>query len=113
MTKEIIDQEKIRGAGDHGAIHLWKEGSFLRAYDWSAWLCCHYLHEFKVTKRQFKGFDEAVIFIGFPETSLAKWTPEGSEQEVVTEKHLVSSDSWEVTNHRKCSRKMEKMIIFL
>jgi hypothetical protein len=31
-----------------------------------------------VNKRQFKGIDEPVTYIGFPETSLQKWTPEGA-----------------------------------
>ena len=28
-------------------VHLFLEGSFLRAYEWSAWLCCRYLNEYK------------------------------------------------------------------
>ncbi len=89
VTKEIIDQEALRvKTGVYGEIHLHKEGTFLRAYDWSAWLCCRYLHEFKVNKRTFKGIDEPVAYIGFPETSLAKWMPEGAATEAVDEKHV-------------------------
>ena len=33
------------------SIHLFQEGSFYRAYVWSAWLVCRYIHEFKVTHR--------------------------------------------------------------
>ncbi len=51
-------------AGQLGNVHLWKEGSFLWAYDWSAWLCCRLLHDFKVTKRQFKGIEAPVAYIG-------------------------------------------------
>ena len=90
MTKEIIEQENNRrNDGDIGVIHLWREGTFLRAYNWSAWLCCHYLHDFKVNKRQFKDVEEPAAYIGFPEPSLGKWLPEGSEQTVVDEKHLL------------------------
>ena len=53
-------------------LHLHREGTFIRAYDWSAWLACRYLHDFKVNKRAFKGIDEPVAYIGFPETSLEK-----------------------------------------
>jgi len=53
-------------------LHLWKEGTFMRAYDWSAWLACRYLHDFKANKRQFKDIGDAVAYIGFPETSLGK-----------------------------------------
>lgn len=89
VTKETIDEEALRvKTGVYGEIHLHKEGTFLRAYEWSAWLCCRYLHEFKVNKRAFKGIDQPVAYIGFPETSLAKWMPEGAEQEAIGEKHL-------------------------
>ena len=89
VTKELIEQERLQVQAGHLAeVHLHKEGTFLRAYDWSAFLCCRYLHEFKVSKRVFKGIDEPVAYIGFPETSLMKWTPEGAQQEVVDEKHL-------------------------
>ena len=76
-------------AGRLRDVHLHKEGTFLRAYDWSAWLCCRYLHDFKVNKRRFKDVDDPVAYIGFPETSLMKWMPEGAEQRVEGEKHLV------------------------
>lgn len=89
LTKEIAEQENHRTTADRMELHLWKEGSFMRAYDWSAFLACRYLHEFKVTKRTFKGIDQSVAFIGFPETSLQKWLPEGAEQRVEGEKHLV------------------------
>lgn len=90
VTKELIEQEvQLVQTGHVRDLHLHKEGTFLRAYNWSAWLCCRYLHEFKVNKRVFKGIDQAVAFIGFPETSLQKWLPEGAEQRVEGEKHLV------------------------
>ena len=89
LTKEVVTQEDSRTTADRMELHLWKEGTFLRCYDWSAWLACRYLHEFKVSKRVFKGIDEAVAYIGFPETSLTKWLPEGAEQRVEGEKHLV------------------------
>ncbi len=71
VTKELIEQENLQlQTGNYRDVHLHKEGSFLRAYDWNAWLCCHYLHDFKVNKRAFKGIDEPVAYIGFPETNL-------------------------------------------
>lgn len=64
LTKELIEQERHQvQAGRIGDVHLHKEGSFLRAYDWSAFLCCRYLHDFKVTKRQFKGVDSAFLHL--------------------------------------------------
>jgi len=39
VTKEIIENEAQRlASGEGDVIHLHREGSFLRAYDWSAWL---------------------------------------------------------------------------
>ena len=96
VTKDLIEQERQAvKAGRLSDIHLHQEGSFLRAYDWSAWLCCRYLHDFKVNKRAFKGIDEPVAYIGFPETSLQKWIPEGAEQRSESEKHLVLSQVYE------------------
>ncbi len=69
VTIELIENERQQvQAGQTRDVHLYKEGTFLRAYDWSAWLCCRYLHDFKVNKRTFKGIDEPVAYIGFSET---------------------------------------------
>ena len=85
VTKEIIEQEfALVASGERNVIHLHREGSFLRAYEWSAFLSCRYLHSFKINKRAFKGIDQPVAYIGFPETSLDKWMPEGAEQQVAS-----------------------------
>jgi len=50
VTKELIEQERQQvQAGQLGDVHLHKEGTFLRAYDWSAFLCCRLLHDLKLT----------------------------------------------------------------
>ena len=80
--KEIIEAESKELIYCHRDIlHLHREGSFYRSYEWSAFLACRYLHEFK-------GVEQPVAFIGFPETSINKWIPEGAEQTAVGEKHL-------------------------
>ncbi len=90
VTKELIEKEReLVQSGQVRDLHLHREGTFIRAYDWSAWLACRYLHDFKVNKRTFKGIYEPVAYIGFPETSLEKWIPEGAEQRVEDEKHMV------------------------
>ena len=62
LTKELINQETLMAqGGERGVIHLHREGSFYRAYEWSAYLSCHYLHEFKVNKRAFKN-QEGQVF---------------------------------------------------
>ena len=48
LTKELIEQERhLIQSGFIRDTHLHREGTFLRAYDWSAWLCCRYLYDFK------------------------------------------------------------------
>ena len=49
-------------------IYLFPEGTFYRAYEWSAWLCQRYFTELKVTHRLLKG-GEDIIFVGFPPRS--------------------------------------------
>lgn len=89
VTKEIIEQEfALVASGERNVIHLYREGSFLRAYEWSAFLSCRYLHQFKVNKRMFKGIENPVAYIDFPETSLDKWIPEGAELKEIYENHL-------------------------
>ena len=62
--KDISENEHQRmSSGVHDELHLWREGTFLRAYEWSAWLACRYLHEFKVNRRAFKGVDSPVVYI--------------------------------------------------
>ena len=88
--KEIIESEsKELFNGLRDILHLHREGSFYRAYEWSAFLSCCYLHDFKVTKRLFKGLEQPVTFIGFPETSIQKWMPEGAELSNIDDKHMV------------------------
>lgn len=52
-------------------IHLFREGSFLRAYEVSAWLVHRFLNDrYKMTNRRYKGHDEPVAMLGFPPQSL-------------------------------------------
>ena len=78
QLKEILEKEKERGSLEQCAvIHLFREGTFYRAYEWSAWLCLRYFTELKVTHRMLKG-GEDIIFVGFPLTSIDRYTPEGA-----------------------------------
>ena len=43
----ILDKERDRKEiGDYTKINLFVEGSFYRAYEWSAWLTCVILHNY-------------------------------------------------------------------
>lgn len=78
QLKEILEKEKERGTLEQCAmVHLFREGTFYRAYEWSAWLCLRYFTEMKVTHRLLKG-GEDIVFVGFPLTSLDRYTPKGA-----------------------------------
>ena len=52
QLKEILEKEKERGSLEQCAvIHLFREGTFYRAYEWSAWLCVSYFTELRITHR--------------------------------------------------------------
>jgi len=56
QLKEILEKEKDRSSLEQcAAINLFREGTFYRAYEWSAWLCLRYFTELKVTHRILKG----------------------------------------------------------
>lgn len=83
IEKERSDVDAIR------TIHLFQEGSFYRAYEWSAWLCHRYIYQFKVTHKHLKNIEESVLFIGFPVSSIEKYTPKDAIVNKVDEKELV------------------------
>lgn len=94
---EILEFESSRdGLEMQRTIHLFQEGSFYRAYDWSAWLMCRYLHDFKVTHRRMKGIEQSVALIGFPVTSLSKWVTVDLERHDVSDKHITFTLSEDV-----------------
>lgn len=69
-------------------IHLFEEGSFYRAYQWSAWLCHRYIKEFKPTHRRLKQDDETLIFVGFPVSSLMNYVNSDYQLITIAEKQI-------------------------
>ncbi len=54
VTKELIEHERqLVQTGQLRDVHLHKEGTFMRAYDWSAWLCCR-LNIFRIKSAYFQ-----------------------------------------------------------
>lgn len=79
QLKEVFAKEQSRSEMvDYRTIHLIPEGTFYRAYEWSAWLCHRYVSQFKPTHRLLKNTEDSVVFVGFPMTSLERYTPEGA-----------------------------------
>lgn len=110
--KEILDFELSRdGAEIQRSIHLFQEGSFYRAYEWSAWLVCRYIHEFKVTHRKLKGVEQSVAFIGFPVTSLGKWVGENIERHDVADKHILLRLAEDVFSDLGGEESMEEVFV--
>ena len=90
QLKDILEIERKRmDDGPYSTIYLFPEGTFYRAYEWSAWLCCRYINQFKPTKREVKAeLGETVVFIGFPITSLGKFLPEDAQMNVNDDKSV-------------------------
>lgn len=87
--KDILEIEVQRSTLEQcRQINLFQEGTFYRAYEWSAWLCVRYVQEFKTTKRKFKNDDTTMVFVGFPVTSMSKYTPDGAEMNVGEDKSV-------------------------
>lgn len=79
QLKEIFAKERSRTEMvDYRTIFLIPEGTFYRAYEWSAWLCHRYVSQFKATHRLLKNTEDSVVFVGFPITSLERHIPEGA-----------------------------------
>jgi len=79
QLKEVFAKEQSRKDGvDFRTIYLIPEGTFYRAYEWSAWLCHRYVSQFKPTHRLLKNAEDSVVFVGFPMTSLERHTLEGA-----------------------------------
>ena len=80
--KEIIEQEQ------NGCLQLYKEGSFWRAYEQSAYYFVQYIKPYKALKRYFKVVSREVVYLGFPlknmEAHLAA-LPQGVSIEAQTE----------------------------
>ncbi len=58
QLKEILEREKDRSSLEQcGKIHLFREGTFYRAYEWSAWLFTTMANKLK-RKNQNTGQDE-------------------------------------------------------
>lgn len=79
QLKEVFAKEQSRKETvDYRTIYLIPEGTFYRAYEWSAWLCHRYVSQFKPTHRLLKNTEDSVVFVGFPMTSLERHIPAGA-----------------------------------
>lgn len=68
---EILENESQNNGS---FIRLYPEGAFYKAYERSAWLACMYLGNLLIKKRFVKKVNLEVISVGFPKSSLDKWS---------------------------------------
>lgn len=90
--EDIIATEKSRNdSRSFAQIHLFKEGTFLRAYEQSAWLMSRFAAaELKPKRHKTKmTVDGTFVFVGFPLTSLDKYRPANSQEVVPDENHSI------------------------
>lgn len=52
MNQEIIKKEAERTSDDRMVLHFYQEGSFYRAYEWSAWLAHRFIKNFGESQGQ-------------------------------------------------------------
>ena len=57
-----------------GQVYLYPEGAFYKAYQKSAWILCTKVHPFKVSSRSLKGLEGPLLSVGFPQSSLDKFS---------------------------------------
>ena len=85
---EILEIEKERtDVSSWNVIHLFKEGGFYRAYNWSAWLIVTVAYNdevrkgqsdrkpLNVSRKRVKNGDGDFAFVGFPLKSMEKFIP--------------------------------------
>ena len=84
---EILEIEKDRSeTKTWNVVHLFKDGGFYRAYEWSAWLIVAFAYDdvrkdnvdrkpLNVTRKKIKNGDGDFVFVGFPMKSLEKFMP--------------------------------------
>ena len=87
---DILEKEQKRETERADkTIHLYQEGNFYRAYEWSAWLCVKHVNpQMKVTRKPLKGSNDTFCFVGFPVSSLPKYTPDGGRVSPAGEKEM-------------------------
>ena len=64
QLKEVFTKEQSRSEMvDYRTIRLIPEGTFYRAYEWSAWLCHRYVSQFKPTHRLLKNTEDIAVLM--------------------------------------------------
>ena len=95
--KEIIHHEDISG----NQIHLYREGLFWKAYEYSAYRFVFGINPYKPLKKTIKAAGQDVVSIGFPTASLEKFAAlfrmisQDDDHIVIVPENLVTTLSYE------------------
>lgn len=95
--QEIISAEQ-RDSANLYELHLYADGDWWRAYEWSAYMCHNYASHLKenerlsITHRHLKDTENGIIYVGLKLTSFDKYLPnvKGTEKlKQIDAKHIV------------------------
>ena len=98
MSIEEIFESEERNEENLYDIHFYMEGSFWRAYEWSAYLSRMFPSDLKeeerlkVLKKLPKGYDDGYVLVGLQLSSFEKYFPNVADDEEIFEmldKHIV------------------------
>lgn len=97
---EILSVEKQRAENKNtNTVHIWRDGGFYRAYNWSAWLIAAFSYTeetsdnperfepIKVTRNSLQS-GEMFCWVGFPIMSLKKYIPSSENFTPSEESHI-------------------------
>jgi hypothetical protein len=98
---EIISIEQQRtDQAQWNVIHLFKEGGFYRAYEWSAWLIAAITYNdearqqskdrkpLSVTRKKIRDSEDTFAFVGFPLNSVDKFIPNRTSFQAASDSQL-------------------------
>ena len=122
MTYEEIFKKEERTNENIYLIHLYYEGMWWRAYEWSAYLCVNFhssSHErLKPTKKKVKGRDDGMIFVGLQMISFKKYFPniyENNKIQKIDDKHIILDvkdmfTNFEIENYQEILKEWKNSI---
>lgn len=75
-------------------VNLIKEGNFIRAYEWSAYLIYNLpnQHEITLIHTQLNGVEDGYVSLGFPQTSLLKFVPIDDKDSIEFKDNILTVD---------------------
>ena len=89
--EEILKIEKRSSHEDLFVIHLFKDGNWWRAYEWSAFLCSIFPAENKlsIVKRMFNKIEIPIAVTGLQLRSFKKFFPSLNEPTSIQDSHII------------------------